>query len=213
MKRAAWSAMAILCLAVAAYALFVYGVLPFAANVRHPGVRAHFIEMALPLRVHIFASVFALALGSLQFAPRLRKAWPRLHRVAGRLYLGVGVGLGGLSGLYMALNAFGGPLARAGFALLALAWLYTGLEAYRAIRRGQVAEHRQWMVRNWSLTLAAVTLRFYLPAAVAAGIDFTTAFAAIAWLCWVPNLALAQYLLARERAPRVQAAPVRAATG
>lgn len=55
-----------------------------------------------------------------------------------RIYLSVGVLLGGLSGLYMATFAFGGVTAKIGFACLAALWLYIGLQAHTAIRRGAV---------------------------------------------------------------------------
>ena len=115
----------------------------------------------------------------------------------GRLYLGVGVLLGGSAGLYMACHAFGGLVARLGFAGLAVAWLYSGLRAYLAIRSRDVATHRRWMVRNFALTFAAVMLRLYLPASMAAGIDFDIAYPVIAWLCWVPTLLAAELLFNR----------------
>lgn len=46
-----------------------------------------------------------------------------------------------------------------GLAGLALAWLYTGLRAYLAIRARDIAAHRCWMVRNFALAFASVTLR------------------------------------------------------
>jgi hypothetical protein len=115
----------------------------------------------------------------------------------GRTYLGVGVVVGGLSGLYMAVFAFGGVVAKLGFACLAVGWLYTGLRAYQAIRRGAVQEHCTWMVRNVALTLAAVTLRIYLPSSMIAAIPFEVAYPVIAWLCWVPNLVVAELFFAR----------------
>ena len=48
------------------------------------------------------------------------------------------------------------------------------------------------MVRNFSLTLAAVSLRVWLPLSMMAGIDFVLAYSVIAWLCWVPNLLIAE---------------------
>lgn len=101
--------------------------------------------------------------------------------------------VGGLSGLYISQFAFGGPAARLGFAMLAVCWLYTGLRAFLAIRRRGVSEHRRWMVRNYSLSFAAVTLRVYIPLSVIAGIEFSTAYAVIAWLHWVPNLIVAEW--------------------
>ena len=201
MKRFAIACIAFLSLAVAAYAVLAYTLLPFAAHVQ-PDVRAVFESHRLMLLVHIFAAAVALALGPVQFSRRFRERWPAAHRMAGRLYLGVGVGIGGLSGLYVALDGYGGPVANAGFASLALAWLFTGARAFTAIRRRDVAEHRRWMVRNWSLTLAAVTLRLYMPMGMILGIDYATAYAAIAWLCWVPNLAVAHFLVAAQYSHR-----------
>lgn len=98
----------------------------------------------------------------------------------------------------MAFHAFGGLPSRLGFGLLAAAWLATGLLAYRAIRARDVAGHRRWMIRNFSLTFAAVTLRLYLPAAVVSGMKFEVAYPLIAWLCWVPNLLLAEFFFNRR---------------
>ena len=187
---------ATLSLLVAGYAALAYSLLPPGALVM-PAMRASFEAHAWGIRIHVFAALLALALGPWQFSTALRARRPRLHRLMGRIYLGIGVGIGGASGLYVAQFAHGGPVAQAGFALLALAWLYTGFAAYRAIRRGDVASHREWMVRNFALAFAAVTLRFMLPASMLLGIGFEDAYRAIAWLCWVPNLAVAQYLLRR----------------
>ena len=55
------------------------------------------------------------------------------------------------------------------------------------------------MIRNFALTFAAVTLRIYLPASMAAGIEFGVAYRAIAWLCWVPNVVVAELLFNKTR--------------
>ena len=117
----------------------------------------------------------------------LRRARPRLHRWMGRVYLGAGVLVGGLAGLYMSFHAFGGAMAQAGFGLLALLWLYTGAQAYAAIRRGDVATHRRWMIRNFALTFAAVTLRLWMPLFALAGVPFENGYPVIAWISWVFN--------------------------
>ena len=102
-------------------------------------------------------------------------------------------------GFALALDSFAGPVARAGFALLAVLWLGTSLRAYVCIRRRDIGAHRDWMLRSYALTLAAVTLRIYLPASQIAGIHFMVAYPAIAWLCWVPNLLLAEWLIRSGR--------------
>jgi uncharacterized membrane protein len=165
----------------------------------HPDMRGTFETHRVAIYAHIFASVVALAVGPFQFSQGLRTKRRGLHRWLGRLYLGVGVLVGGLAGLFMAFHAFGGIAARLGFAMLALAWLYTGFRAYRAIRARDLAAHRQWMVRNFALTFAAVTLRLWLPASIASGIPFELAYPVVAWLCWVPNLLAAELLLRQTR--------------
>lgn len=183
----------ILSLGVAGYAAFTYGFLPL-GSLLHPDMKASFTEHTLGVYTHIFASIIALVLGPFQFSTHLRQNNVALHRWMGRVYLTIGVLVGGLSGLYISQFAYGGTVARAGFAMLALAWLYTGARAYVAIRRRAIEEHRKWMVRNFALTFAAVTLRIYLPITMAAGVDFAVAYAIIAWLCWVPNLVFAEWL-------------------
>lgn len=183
---------------VAGYAAFAYGFLPLGSLV-HPDMKANFLVHSGGIYTHVFASIVALMLGPLQFSARLRRRHLNLHRWFGRAYLAIGVLVGSVSGLYMSQFAHGGPVARLGFAALALAWFYSGLRAYLAIRGGAVEAHRKWMVRNFSLTFAAVTLRIYLPAAMVAGVDFALAYAVIAWLCWVPNLVFAEWRYNTER--------------
>jgi uncharacterized membrane protein len=203
MRLASLIALGVLSLVVASYAVVAYGFLPLGALV-HPAMRATFEANATAVYAHIFASVFALVLGPLQFWPRLRTARPALHRLFGRLYLGIGVFVGGLAGLFMAFHAFGGIAARLGFACLALAWLYTGLRAYQAIRSRELSIHRRWMVRNFALTFAAVTLRLWLPASMAASVPGELAYQVVAWLCWVPNLLVAELLLNQAPDPSIE---------
>ncbi|MEN3365538.1 MAG: hypothetical protein V7606_2812 [Burkholderiales bacterium] len=182
----------LLSIGVVAYAAIGYMVMPLGSLV-HPDMKADFVAHPLGVYIHVFAAAVALLLGPSQFSARLRRSRIHLHRWMGRVYLGVGVLIGGLSGLYISQFAFGGFVAKLGFATLAIGWLYTGLRAFLAIRRRAIDEHRKWMVRNFSLAFAAVMLRLYIPAAVVAGVDFAVAYPIIAWLCWVPNVVFAEW--------------------
>lgn len=135
----------VLAFGVAGYAVFAYGVMPLGALV-HPDMKLNFIAHQAGIYTHVFASLVALTLSPFQFSGRLRSKRPQLHRLMGRIYLGVGVVIGGLSGLYMAAFAFGGWVGQLGFACLALGWLFTGLRAFQAIRSGAVQAHRN----GWS---------------------------------------------------------------
>ena len=205
MRVTGFIALVVLSLSVAGYALVVYGMFPLGAAV-HPDMRATFESHSyLGIYLHVFASAVALALGPFQFVARLRAAYPDLHRGSGRLYLGLGVLLGGSAGLFVAFNAFGGVVARTGFACLAIAWLFSGFRAYQAIRSRDVVSHRMWMVRNFSLTLAAVTLRLWLPGMVVCGVPMDVAYPIVAWLCWVPNVIVAEVFF--NKTPNSSAQP------
>ena len=191
MQRYAYAFLAFLAIGIAGYSIVVYGFLPLGSIV-HPDMRVNFEAHATTVYVHIFASSIALLCGVLQFSTSLRTRRPLLHRYTGRIYFLLGVIPGGVAGLMMAINAYGGIVSQLGFGLLALLWFYTGWQAYMAIRSGQVQLHQQWMTRNYALTCAAITLRIYLPLSMVSGIPFELAYPAIAWLCWVPNLIYAQ---------------------
>ncbi|HEY6512205.1 MAG TPA: DUF2306 domain-containing protein [Burkholderiaceae bacterium] len=197
MRLAGWIALAALSVGVSVYAIGVYGFLPLGALL-HPDMRAAFQAHPISVYAHVFAAAVALSLGPLQFSSRLRTSHIKLHRWSGRAYLGVGVLVGGFAGLYMSLHAFGGIVSRLGFGCLALAWLFTGLRAFLAIRRRDVASHRRWMVRNFALAFAAVTLRLYLPSSIAMGVAFEVAYPVIAWLCWLPNVLVAELIFNRR---------------
>ena len=196
-------------LGVAAYAVIGYGVTPLGSLV-HPDMKADFVTHPFGVYLHVFAAAVALLLGPFQLSARLRRTRAHFHRWMGRAYLGVGVLVGGLSGLYISQFAFGGLVAKLGFASLAVCWLYTGLRVFLAIRSGAIEEHRKWMVRNFSLAFAAVMLRLYIPASVLAGAEFAVAYPIIAWLCWLPNLLVAEWAFNTGRRSRPPSAAAEA---
>lgn len=176
-----------LCLGVALYAVLTYSLVPLGDAV-HPDMKATYLSHSTAILTHAFSAAVALVLAPFQLSEKIRQKRPVIHRNLGRVYLGVGVLVGGLSGLQMARFAYGGTPARLGFGILAVLWLYTGARGYLSARSGAIAEHRIWMLRNVALTFAAVTLRIYIPLSMALKIPYGMAYPVIAWLCWMPNL-------------------------
>lgn len=200
LSRLSWGLAALLSLGVGVYAY--HYLLPNAVAL--PGVAGN--PMAHPwLFVHAGLAATALLLGPTQFLPRLRLTRPRLHRWMGRTYV-LACLTGGSAGLTLALGSTAGPIARAGFAALAVTWMVCTAMAWRMALHRRFDVHRRWMIRSFALTFAAVTLRLYLPIAQIAGLDFLPSYRAIAWLCWVPNLIAAELYLARGRTQVAQPA-------
>jgi len=65
-----------------------------------------------------------------------------------------------------------------------------------------------WMIRSYALTLGAVTLRIYIPLFLMQGVPFEQAYPAIAWLAWVPNLIIAEWVFVSAIAARPSAPPI-----
>ena len=200
-------------LGLSALAIAVYAPLPYlttslselAAN--GGGLADNYVDRPAALQgvlyLHIVGSALALLLSPWQLSARVRRRIPRLHRVGGRLTL-AGIAVGGTAGLVLSPFNAAGPVGTAGFGLLAVVWLGCAAAALRAILRGDVASHRRWAIRTFALTYAGVTLRLWLAVfIVGSGLDEQTAFDRFypltAFLSWVPNLLLAEWLLRRKR--------------
>jgi hypothetical protein len=152
---------------------------------------------AMPwLPLHAGGAATALLVGSLQFLPQLRRV-KGAHKWLGRVYA-VGCIVGGLAGLRLSFGSQAGPIAAAGFGTLALLWLFATTQAWRFARERRFEEHRRWMIRSFAMTFAAVTLRLYLPIPPLLGFDFADGYRAISWLCWVPNLIVAELWMQRR---------------
>jgi uncharacterized membrane protein len=144
--------------------------------------------------VHTTFGGLALLLGPWQFVAWLRRRWPAIHRWSGRLYIACCL-ISGLAAYPVALGTVAGPLAAAGFAGLATAWLTATILAFHAIRHGRIAAHRRWMVRSFALTLSAVTLRAALLVPVFWQLEFMPFYRLSSWAGWLGNLLLAELWL------------------
>lgn len=197
--RCAWPAVAVSSYAVAGYALFLVAI-GFALD-GGPHADNH---LPWVLHVHIAVSAFALLTGPTQFRRRMHATHPGLHRLLGRVYVASCVA-GGLTGLVSATMTAYGFAAGLGLALLAVLWVASTVLALRFIVRGDVRRHREWMIRSFALTFAAVTLRVYLGLTSAAGLPILVGYPIAVWLSWVPNLAAAQWWIRRtaRRRPEV----------
>ena len=147
--------------------------------------------------VHTMGGGLASLIGPFQLWPGARARWRRAHVWLGRVYV-LAVASSALAGLHFARTSIGGPVASVGFTTLAVCWLWSVALAYVSIRRGLASRHRRWMIRNYALTFAAVTLRIQLGPLLLAGLSMEQTIAVVAWSCWIPNLLVVEAWL-RQR--------------
>jgi len=175
-------------------AIFSYRFLIGGVEATMDFVAYHATQRPIAFYIHIFLAPIALALVPFQLWRGLRAKRPAIHRMIGRCY-GVLVVLSSASGLWMAINTQAGTVAAWGFGVLAVLWLAITAWGIALAMRGDLTAHRRWMLRSIALTMAGVMLRVYTPLSDALGLPFDAAYMAIAWLCWVPNLLVAELLI------------------
>jgi len=188
---------------VALYALvyFIPGVqMPFLTH-----KPLHNVSWRVAFWTHVGLGALALALGPFQLATKRHPRNVSRHRILGKLYV-LSILVASVCAFYASFFADTGWIASIGFACLAVAWFYTTLRAYLAIRNGQVGQHRAWMYRSYAATLAAVSLRIILPIELAIlHLPFAIAYPVVAWLCWVPNLVIVEWWLRQKPSGAIDA--------
>ncbi len=203
MKKGFWFVIMLLALVISGYSLTQYLILG-AERAGFVVAKNQLLGQMWPLwyfmlYVHLIFGSLALIIGPFMFIEKLRQKYLNQHKFFGRVYL-TGILLGGLSGVYLAFYSTGGTIAQFGFGFLSVFWLISGYLAYRNIREKKVKTHRVWMIRNFSLTLAAVTLRIWLPLLlVLFGIEqYESVYMAVSWLAWVPNIIAAEIYIRKN---------------
>ncbi|GHJ37153.1 hypothetical protein Sm713_27620 [Streptomyces sp. TS71-3] len=181
---------------------------------RNVGLATTYADRSWPVQVafyvHIVAAGLALALGPWQFSKRLRTRHWRLHRWNGRVYM-VTLALGSAAAFVMSMFNSVGISGFFGFAALAVLWGWTALRGYKAARARRFREHEAWMIRNFALTYAAVTLRLWLGVLIMVQLPFSDgreftdifdqAYGPLPYLCWIPNIVVAEFLVRRRNLP------------
>lgn len=148
---------------------------------------------------HILLGGLALLIGWTQFSSKIRDNNLTLHRRIGKLYV-ISVLLSSLAGIGIGFFATGGILSSSGFICLGVIWFSTTVIAYVNIRNRQIEKHQKMMIYSYAACFAAVTLRIWLPLLIMTFGNFITAYNIVAWLCWVPNLLVANLITRRIRA-------------
>lgn len=146
--------------------------------------------------VHVYSSIFVLIAGFTQFNTFLLKNFRQLHRWLGYLYVIVVLFFSAPSGMFIGLFANGGITAKIAFVTLAVLWFAFTLKAMLSAKDKKFKLHQDFMLRSFALAFSAVTLRLWKVILVylfqPAPMDV---YQVIAWLGWVPNLLLVEWLI------------------
>ncbi|KAJ5407750.1 hypothetical protein N7509_001633 [Penicillium cosmopolitanum] len=189
-----WWIMAIPALPVSAYAFYFIFYTP-------SGNRPTRTRMLSSIHgyIHIIAGGVAMLLGPIQFVEKVRRLYPSVHRWVGRVYAAA-IFASGLCGLQVSMDSNAYPIGDYGFAILAILWMATMTMGLRTIWSGDVSGHREWMIRNFALTYAAVMLRWQLALMILFyRMTLPAALTIAAYSCWIPNIIFAEWYIGMRK--------------
>ena len=150
--------------------------------------------------IHVYASIWALFAGFTQFSKRLLRNQPKLHRTLGYIYVIDVLLITGPAGLLMGFYANGGLWSRVAFVLLAVLWIYFTAMALIKAKQKNFKSHRNYMIRSYALTLSAITLRAWKYSITnTIALPPMDVYRVVAWLGWVGNLVVAEYLIRQHQ--------------
>ena len=160
-RRAFWVAILTLCaiaVAVSIRRLVMLAGAPTGGGSDATGLDAVFSAKPTLTGSHVVAGLtLALAI-PVQLSARVRTRYPRVHRWLGRFLLLIGL-LVGVSAYGMMIAPVGGWVETSATSLYGTAFLIALVTAWRHIRRGDVARHREWMLRTIGIVLGIAATR------------------------------------------------------
>ncbi|PKV52251.1 putative membrane protein DUF2306 [Aquimarina sp. MAR_2010_214] len=196
MKKIIQVVFALLCTVIGSYPLLYFTAPKFGLLSSKDGELLVNTAWNIAFYSHIFLGGVALLIGWIQFNKKIRISRSELHRRIGKIYV-VMVLISGISGIYIGFFATGGIIASLGFICLGILWVYTTYKAYWYAKNAQIPQHQTMMYYSYAACFSAVTLRIWLPILIMLIGDFIIAYQIVAWLCWIPNLIFAYYLVGK----------------
>lgn len=108
---------------------------------------------------HVVPGTLFLLFAPLQFVTRLRNRYRALHRWSGRILIVALLASTAPALLFGLGSPFAGVGEGIAIGIVAVMLFIAVVRALLAIRRGDVAHHREWMLRAYALALGIATIR------------------------------------------------------
>ena len=159
------------------------------AHIFDPGseVAQHFAPVKWYLVAHAFFGATAMLLGAFQFSNRLRARYLKVHRTLGYIYV-ISVFISAPFAIPVAKRIDSLSLVAAS-GVQSFGWMVTTAIALYCIRRGNIAQHRRWMIRSYPFAMVFTVARMLIPIPPI----FRLGFTGIEMVVW-STIALAAFL-------------------
>ncbi len=165
-----------------------------------PLIEKGFADNPAATLVHVTTGALFLMLGLLQFSPSIRNRHRQFHRWSGRFLVSLAV-FSGATGIWLGVVEPYSPTERAPTAVAGALFLITPLIGVSAVRRGDLARHREWMIRFYAVGIAIVVIRLVGPIIIFAlsPTPFREIVGLTFWAGWIISISVAEIWIRRTR--------------
>lgn len=164
--------------------------------------QSRYVDHPLITAIHMLTGIAFVVLAPIQFNKKLRQKYRKAHRVLGRVLL-VSALIAGIYGLLAVVRfpAYGGISTVAAGWFFGPLFLYSLVRAFWHIRKREVAQHREWMIRAFALGLGVGTQRIFIGLfAALGGFRIDEVFGTSLWIGFALNLVIAEIWIQKTRA-------------
>lgn len=150
--------------------------------------------------IHIFSITLCLLAGLTQFSNLFLEENKKLHRIIGKIYVYNILIINVPACFVLGLFSNGGLTGIVGFLIQDILWAYFTIRAVLFIKKGNVTDHKNYMILSYAITTTAITFRivknlFYNEEYH----DYELFYGLNVWLALVVNLLIAYLILKRNR--------------
>lgn len=143
--------------------------------------------------IHLVTGIIIYLFGPLQFVPRIRRQWPRIHKWSGYIFF-VTVIAAGITGIFMGFLFPVGKTSETSSSLLfSIIMIYCAIRAIVMILNKNVELHRQWMIRSYMIAIGPATMHAIIPLFIQlGGKDIGEALSLSLWIGFTLQLIMAE---------------------
>ncbi len=156
--------------------------------------------------IHVFSAIASLFIGASQFFNNYSCKGTKWHKYFGRIYVWNILFVNVPCGVVLAIYANGGLAGKSAFICLDTLWFYFTYIAYHDAKNKRYQSHVINMIRSYSLTFSAITLRGWhlILVNLFPKLDYNSTYILEAWLGFVPNILIAELLIKAKLSSEVR---------
>ncbi|WP_257453624.1 DUF2306 domain-containing protein [Archangium lipolyticum] len=169
-------------------------------------------EWPIQNMLHRLGGTLYMVMGVLQFNKTFRARRPRVHRWVGRAFILLSFSAAISGGTMAYTHGMAGTVELVPSIVFGALMILFTIRAYLSARRREFAQHREWMIRSFSIGLGVATIRiFYAVGIVATSLTPTQLIGVTFWSGWLVTMAAGEWWIHQTRParqPDVEAQPV-----